>query len=627
MTSRGPAAGRRRRRPPRPAPRRVRRGAVARRAHATERDAGAAGSPVPSEPAHGLAGPRTLSPCLRRRPADGDRPGARRRGPREPALRRPRRRRQRPPLRPRAGGPDPDRARRAASLPEPFLDISGRISSGGERGLLGLAFAPTFADRRPLLRGLHRPRRRHRRERVPGPRPGRRPGRRRRPSASSSGSTSRSPTTTAVPSRSAPTGCSGSRPATAAPAATRRATASAWTRSSASSCGSTRGPPRARRYGIPADNPFVGRAGGQGGARRDLGLRAAQPVALLVRPGDRRPLDRRRRAERDRGGRPLAGRLAGGPELRLEHDGGERLLRAGRRLRPGGPGPAGGRVRPRPRLRGHRRLRLPRRRRRPAWPAPTSSATTAAARSGASTPPAARPEPRALLRDRGLAIASFGEDEAGEVYVVDLAGGRVFRVVASGRPGGPAARRRRRAQARATMTSTVTRSRSRRPRPASAPHPWPSASPRGRPGRGPAGPTAPSRIARTGPERGARRPSRGHPPSRGRPPRRRRARPPRPRPGPPPRTHAVEGGGPGRDRAVDRLRQPGEVPEPGDDAVPQLVAPELRRPITPVVHHGPQGESLGPEVPVRRAGRPQGREDGGHRGRGIGLGLGGAWGE
>jgi glucose/arabinose dehydrogenase len=30
-------------------------------------------------------------------------------------------------------------------LPEPFLDVSGRVSSGGERGLLGLAFAPSFA--------------------------------------------------------------------------------------------------------------------------------------------------------------------------------------------------------------------------------------------------------------------------------------------------------------------------------------------------------------------------------------------------------------------------------------------------------------------------------------------------
>jgi glucose/arabinose dehydrogenase len=31
-------------------------------------------------------------------------------------------------------------------LPAPFLDISGRISSGGERGLLGLAFHPSYAQ-------------------------------------------------------------------------------------------------------------------------------------------------------------------------------------------------------------------------------------------------------------------------------------------------------------------------------------------------------------------------------------------------------------------------------------------------------------------------------------------------
>ena len=43
---------------------------------------------------------------------------------------------------------------------------------------------------------------------------------------------------------------------------------------------------------------------------------------------------------------------------------------------------------------------------------------------------ATRPAPRILL-EAGLAIASFGEDEAGELYVVDLAGGRVFRVTAS----------------------------------------------------------------------------------------------------------------------------------------------------------------------------------------------------
>jgi glucose/arabinose dehydrogenase len=40
------------------------------------------------------------------------------------------------------------------------------------------------------------------------------------------------------------------------------------------------------------------------------------------------------------------------------------------------------------------------------------------------------PAPRVLL-DSGLSVASFGEDEAGELYVVDLAGGRLLRVVAA----------------------------------------------------------------------------------------------------------------------------------------------------------------------------------------------------
>ncbi len=42
---------------------------------------------------------------------------------------------------------------------------------------------------------------------------------------------------------------------------------------------------------------------------------------------------------------------------------------------------------------------------------------------------AERPVPRTLL-ESGVSIASFGEDEAGEVYVVDL-GGRLYRVVPS----------------------------------------------------------------------------------------------------------------------------------------------------------------------------------------------------
>ena len=59
-------------------------------------------------------------------------------------------------------------------------------------------------------------------------------------------------------------------------------------------------PSGSRPYTVPSDNPFVGRAGAQ---RRDLQLRPAQPVAVLVRPPDRRPDDRRRRPGRGRGDR------------------------------------------------------------------------------------------------------------------------------------------------------------------------------------------------------------------------------------------------------------------------------------------------------------------------------------
>jgi hypothetical protein len=39
----------------------------------------------------------------------------------------------------------------------PFLDVSGRISSGGERGLLGLAFHPQLRDGTANLRGVNSP--------------------------------------------------------------------------------------------------------------------------------------------------------------------------------------------------------------------------------------------------------------------------------------------------------------------------------------------------------------------------------------------------------------------------------------------------------------------------------------
>jgi glucose/arabinose dehydrogenase len=50
-------------------------------------------------------------------------------------------------------------------LPTPFLDVSGAISSGGERGLLGLAFSPDYAVIAPFLHQLHR----HEREHSRGP--------------------------------------------------------------------------------------------------------------------------------------------------------------------------------------------------------------------------------------------------------------------------------------------------------------------------------------------------------------------------------------------------------------------------------------------------------------------------
>ena len=80
------------------------------------------------------------------------------------------------------------------------------------------------------------------------------------------------------------------------------------------------------------------------GPARGLAQGRAQPVALLVRPGHRRPLDRRRRPGRDRGDRPPAGRprrpgRRAGRQPRLERHGGRPALRGRRRAR--GPHPAG----------------------------------------------------------------------------------------------------------------------------------------------------------------------------------------------------------------------------------------------------------------------------------------------
>ena len=71
-----------------------------------------------------------------------------------------------------------------------------------------------------------------------------------------------------------------------------------------------------------------------GRPRRDLLARPAQSVALLVRPRDGRPVDRRRRPGPLRGDRPVDDVVRPRPwrELRLEGHGGSRLLLAAERL-------------------------------------------------------------------------------------------------------------------------------------------------------------------------------------------------------------------------------------------------------------------------------------------------------
>ena len=80
----------------------------------------------------------------------------------------------------------------------------------------------------------------------------------------------------------------------------------------------------ATAYTVPPDNPFVSTSGAEPAI---FALRAPEPVALLVRPRNRRPLDRRRRAGRVGGGRRRPGRHVR-RELRLEPDGSDALLPA-----------------------------------------------------------------------------------------------------------------------------------------------------------------------------------------------------------------------------------------------------------------------------------------------------------
>ncbi len=144
-------------------------------------------------------------------------------------------------------------------LGRPFLDISNRVQTGGESGLLSMAFARDYRSSRRFWvyytdnRGFiqidqFRAAVGHAEPGRPGLAPVGDP--RARTSAS---------TTRAASSRSARTGCSTPASATAAPAATRTRTRRTW---AACSGKLIRISPRpGGGYSIPSDNPFRGRSG------------------------------------------------------------------------------------------------------------------------------------------------------------------------------------------------------------------------------------------------------------------------------------------------------------------------------------------------------------------------------
>ena len=233
---------------------------------------------------------------------------------------------------------------------QPFLDITGRIASGGERGLLGIAFHPGYPTDPPLLRRLHRP------DgntvvssfRVsPGDPDVADPGSEvvllhvTRPFANHNGGGIAFGPDGKLYIALGDGGSGGD------PQGNGQRLDTLLAKILRIDVDATSGDERLRdpaRQPVPRD---------RGRQTRDLADRPAQPVALQLRRPDGRPVDRRRRPG-GVGGDRCRPAWCQRPGLRMERHGGLPLLQAERRLRPDGSVAARRRVRPRPRLRGDR---------------------------------------------------------------------------------------------------------------------------------------------------------------------------------------------------------------------------------------------------------------------------------
>ena len=303
-------------------------------------------------------------------------------------------------LRRRAGGHDPHRPRR-----EDRRHVPRHPQPRQERRRAGPALdgvQPAVRDEPPVLRLVHR----RARELAHRPLHGRERPRRalERPHPPRS-STSRTRTTTAASSSSTSAAISTSGSATEAPA----------------------GIPNqyAQNMHVAARQAAAREGEDAGPLLEDRRARSAQPVALLVRPGERQPLDRRRRPGHVGGGR-LSGRgeARQARELRLEPLRGLLGLRREPPLRQGRPeGEAGHRLLARARLLDQRRLRLSRR----------SGAGRARAvllrrllqreRSGASGSASTDvPRAAAVVGERRRPSRRSASDGHGELYAVSLGG-------------------------------------------------------------------------------------------------------------------------------------------------------------------------------------------------------------